>query len=316
MRYYFAPMEGITDSIYRRVHHRYFPGLDRYYMPFLSPTQHRTLTHREQRELPMADSEAFHAVPQILTRDADAFLWAANLCRDRGYEQVNLNLGCPSGTVVAKGKGAGMLRDLGQLEAFLDAIFAGSALPVSIKTRLGLESAAEFPAILEVLNRYPVRELIIHPRVRRAFYSGPVDLDAFEWAAQRCAMPICYNGDLTGTEKINALRARFPKVEAVMLGRGLLGDPGMLTPGGTDAATLEAFTNELLESYIIAFGSARNAMFRMKENWRFLLRHFRGSEKLGKQLRKTTDYTEFTAITREIFQTLPMEPTLQPDWVD
>lgn len=316
MRYYFAPMEGITDSIYRRVHHRYFPGLDRYYMPFLSPTQHRTLTLREQRELPAADSEAFHAVPQILTRDAESFLWAANLCRDRGYEEVNLNLGCPSGTVVAKGKGAGMLRDLGQLEAFLDAVFAKSVLPVSIKTRLGLESPAEFPAILELLNHYPIRELIIHPRVRRAFYSGSVDLDSFDWATGHSAMALCYNGDLIDRGRIAALLQQFPMVEAVMLGRGLLGDPGMLTPGGTDAATLEAFTTELLESYIIAFGSARNAMFRMKENWRFLLRHFRGSEKLGKQLRKTTDYAEFTAITHEIFQSLPMEPTLRADWTE
>lgn len=316
MRYYFAPMEGITDSIYRHVHHRYFPGLDRYYMPFLSPTQHRTLTPREQRELPMADSEPFCAVPQILTRDADAFLWAARLCHDRGYDEVNLNMGCPSGTVVSKGKGAGMLRELGELAQFLDDIYAHSPLPVSIKTRLGLEKAEEFPAIVQLLNDYPVRELIIHPRVRRAFYGGLVELDSFEWAVQNCSMPLCYNGDLTDKSGIAALCSRFPDVEAVMLGRGLLGDPGMLTIRGTDAATLEAFTTELLDSYIAAFGSARNAMFRMKENWRFLLRHFRGSEKLGKQLRKTTDIAEFTAITREIIHTLPMEKTLLADWVE
>ena len=103
MRYYFAPMEGITDSIYRQTHHKYYPGLDRYYMPFLSPTIHRTLTHKEDRELPMADSVPFCAVPQILTKVAEDFLWAAGICRDRGYEVVNVNLGCPSGTVVSKG---------------------------------------------------------------------------------------------------------------------------------------------------------------------------------------------------------------------
>ena len=119
MNYYFAPLEGLTDSIYRALHHEYFPGLDRYYMPFLSPTVHRCLTHKEDRELPMASSVPFTAIPQILTKDADAFLWAAGVCADRGYEEVNLNIGCPSGTVVSKGKGAGMLREPEALDAFL-----------------------------------------------------------------------------------------------------------------------------------------------------------------------------------------------------
>ena len=157
MRYYFAPMEGVTDSIYRNVHHKYFGGVDRYYMPFLSPTMHQTLTHKESRELPMADSVSFAAVPQILTKVAGDFLWAAQVCMDRGYTEVNLNVGCPSGTVVSKGKGSGMLRDLNALDAFLEEIYAKSPLPVSVKTRLGLENKDEFPAILEVYNRYPIR---------------------------------------------------------------------------------------------------------------------------------------------------------------
>ena len=132
MRYYFAPMEGITDSIFRRVHHRYFGGVDRYYMPFLSPTIHRALTHKEDRELPVADSEDFAAVPQVLTKVSDDFLWAAQVCADRGYDEVNLNVGCPSGTVVSKGKGSGMLRDVNALDAFLDEIFAKSPLPISV----------------------------------------------------------------------------------------------------------------------------------------------------------------------------------------
>ena len=140
MRYYFAPMEGLTDSIYRRLHHKYFPGLNRYYMPFLSPTIHRSLTRREDRELPIADSVPFTAIPQVLTKVPEDFLWAAQVCKDRGYGEVNLNIGCPSGTVVAKGKGSGMLRNPEELDRFFDSVFAASPLPVSVKTRLGLES--------------------------------------------------------------------------------------------------------------------------------------------------------------------------------
>ncbi len=307
MHYYFAPMEGLTDSVFRRLHHQYFPGVDRYYMPFLSPTVHRSLSHKEERELPPADSVNFAAVPQILTKNAEDFLWAAQVCRDRGYDEINLNTGCPSGTVVAKGKGSGMLRDAEALDAFLDAVFQKTPLPVSVKTRLGLESPEEFPAILEVFNRYPIRELTVHPRVRKQFYDGEVDGEMFAYAMKHSKIPLCYNGNLFTLSQISALQAQYPQLPAVMLGRGLIADPGMLS-GGTDNALLERFMNELLEIYEADFGGSRNAMFRLKEHWSYLHTRFAGSDRLWKRLRKTTDVSEFRSITREIFHTLSLLP--------
>jgi len=306
MRYDFAPMEGLTDSIYRRAHHKYFSGVDRYFMPFLSPTIHRSLTHREDRELPMADSEAFCAVPQVLTKVSEDFLWAAQVCRDRGYDEVNLNVGCPSGTVVSKGKGSGMLRDPSALDRFLEEIFRGSVLPISVKTRLGLEDPEEFPVILDIFNQYPIKELIIHPRVRKQFYNGSVDMELFRYAARCSRNPLCYNGDVTTMEQAEAIVREFPQVAAVMIGRGLVADPGMLC-GGTDVAALEQFMNALLEEYTEAFGGSRNAMFRLKENWGFLHTRFEGVDKLWKKLRKTTDLNEYRSITAEIFHTLPLK---------
>jgi len=305
MNYYFAPLEGLTDSIYRRLHHKYFPGLDRYYMPFISPTVHRCLTHREDRDLPLADSVPFTAVPQILTKDPEAFLWAAGVCRDRGYSDVNLNIGCPSGTVVSKGKGAGMLRDPEGLDAFLEAVFAATPIPVSVKTRVGIQSGEELPRLMEVFNKYPIRELTVHPRVRADFYNSPIREEAFRFCLENSKNPLCYNGDLSSAADIARFREQYPTVEAVMIGRGLIADPGMLTPGGTDIKALESFFDELLECYTESFGGPRNAMFRMKENWSYLLPRFEGSEKLGKQLRKTTDVTEYMRLTHEIFHTLP-----------
>lgn len=311
MEIFFAPMEGLTDSVYRRVHRKYFPGVDRYYMPFFSPTQHRSLTPREARELPEAGPVP--AVPQVMTKNAQDFLWAAEVCRDRGYEEINLNLGCPSGTVVAKGKGSGMLADTEALCAFLDEIFAASVLPISLKTRLGVTAPEEFPALLELFNRYPAALLIVHPRVRKDFYEGPVREEWFRYAAANSKNPLCYNGNLCSREDIGSFSARFPQIGSVMLGRGLIGDPGMLSPEGTTAAALADFHDELLESYLREFGGSRNAMFRMKEHWRYLLCRFRGSEKLGKRLRKTTDIAEYRAITREIFA-LPIAEKLTPNW--
>ena len=314
MHYYFAPMEGITDSVYRRLHHTYFGGVDRYYMPFISPTQHRTLTNREERELPLADSVPFEAVPQVLTKVPEDFLWAAQVCADRGYGEVNLNVGCPSGTVTAKGKGAGMLREPEELDRFLDAIFSKSALPVSVKTRLGFAEAQEFEKLLEVFNRYPIRELAIHPRVRAEFYQGSVHMDAFEYALQNSKNRLCFNGNLTNLAQIGAFSEQYPQVESVMLGRGLVGDPGMLIPGGTTIGALKSFHDALVEEYRVVFGSARNSMFRMKDNWRLLICRFDGGEKLWKRLRKSTDLADYLSITNELFATLPLSDALHPDW--
>ncbi len=313
MRCYLAPMEGLTDSIYRRVHHKYFPGVDRYYMPFLSPTVHRTLTPREERELPMADSVDFTAVPQLLTRVSEDFLWAAQVCRDRGYEEVNLNLGCPSGTVVSKGKGSGMLRNTQELDRFLDTVFSADVLPISVKTRLGLEDAEEFPALMEVFNRYPIRELTVHPRVRKDFYKGAIREEWFRYAWETSKNPLCFNGDILSLRQAETVTETYPGVTSVMIGRALIADPGLLT-GGSTKKQLEPFLEELTQSYVEAFGSRRNAMFRLKENWGFLRLRFQNSDKLWKALRKTTDFEEYKAVTAQILHTLPLAEDLQGAW--
>ena len=307
MQYYFAPLEGLTDRFYRQLHSKYFPGIDRYYLPFLSPTVHRALTPREAAELPPADSLSYCAIPQLLTKNVEDFLWMAQQCADLGYRQVNLNLGCPSGTVTAKGKGSGMLRDLQALDCFLYDIYKAAPLPISIKTRIGFEDPAEFPALMEIFNRYPIHELTIHPRVRAAFYKGTVHAESFAYAAEIARMPLCYNGDLFTKAQIEAVQTRFPGVEAFMLGRGLIGNPAMLSSSG-DMAIFQQFYDELFIAYTESFGGARNAMFRLKEHWSYLLPHFENADKLGKRLRKTTDQAEFKAITREIFHSLPYNP--------
>ena len=161
MDYEFAPMEGITDWRYRRAHSRAFSGVDRYYMPFLSPGQGHAFTRREKEEIDPAHNAGVRVVPQLLTRRAEDFLWAAGELAARGYREVNLNLGCPSGTVTAKGKGAGFLARPEELEAFLDAIDA-AALPIatSVTTRLGRRREEEFSALLST-SGIPDPDLLI-----------------------------------------------------------------------------------------------------------------------------------------------------------
>ena len=309
MEFYFAPLEGLTDRIYRRLHQKYFPGLDRYYLPFLSPTVHRALTPKEAKEIPPADSLGYCAIPQLLTKNAEDFSWMAGQCKDMGYREVNLNLGCPSGTVTAKGKGSGMLRDLDGLDSFLYEIFHQAPLPISVKTRIGFTEPEEFAKLLEIYNRYPISQLTIHPRVRAAFYKGTVHMDWFRYAVENAKMPLCYNGDLRSKADISAFSQKYPQIQSVMIGRGLIGNPGMLTQDAANVDILEQFLTELLENYVESFGGARNAMFRLKEHWSYLLPNFANNEKLSKQLRKCTDVDSFKSITGQILHTLSWLPT-------
>ena len=184
MEYEFAPLEGITDAVYRRTHSRFYPGVARYYTPFISPTKNHCFTPREKRELKAENNPGVPLVPQLIGKNAEDFLWAVNELADMGYREVNFNLGCPSGTVTAKGKGAGFLAKPDALDAFFEKIFRAAPLRISVKTRLGMVSPEEFPHLLEIYNRYPVCRLIIHPRTREEQYSGPIHRDLFRYASE------------------------------------------------------------------------------------------------------------------------------------
>ena len=166
-------MEGITGHVFRRVHAECFGPLDRYYTPFLAPPHvGSSFGGKAYKEIDPARNQGLDVVPQLLTKNADEFVWATRLLADMGYAEVNLNLGCPSGTVVAKGRGSGFLRDLEDLETFLQDVCARSSLPVSVKTRVGIQSDDEYEQILELYCRCPLKELIVHPRVQKDRYQG------------------------------------------------------------------------------------------------------------------------------------------------
>ena len=318
MKLEFAPMEGLTSYIHRQLHHDLFPGVDRYYTPFLSPTAAHVFTPREQAEIAPENNRGICLVPQILTKEPGDFLWAAEKLQDMGYEEVNLNLGCPSGTVTAKGKGAGMLRDPEALDWFLEQIFEKAAVKISVKTRLGVTSPEEFPALLEVFNRYPIAELIIHPRVREDYYKGKVRMEAFAYGLKESKNPVCYNGNLTTAKEVRDFSAAYPQVKTLMLGRGLIADPAFAgkAKGGepADRETLREFHDRLFVAYCDAYGGPRNALFRMKEVWLYQKCLFRDSEKLWKKLRKTTSLAEYQDITARFFEELELLTKAEADW--
>ena len=312
MNYYVAPMEGLTDRVWRQAHQKWFGWAGapaKYYAPFLSPPENRVLIKKKMAELAPEANPGAPVVPQLLAKDGALAVWMVGQLRQLGYTEVNLNFGCPSGTVTAKGKGSGMLRDLDKLDAFLAALFAEAEGPLTVKTRLGVEKPEEFAAVLEVYNRYPIAELTIHPRVMRQQYRGEADREAFAKALPECRMPVCYNGDLTTVEQLRALEADFPAVQSLMVGRGIIADPALFRQAlGGPAATkeeLRGYLDDLYQGYTALFGSAGCAISRMKGHWFYLIHRFEGSERLEKQLRKLREPWEYETVVNQIF-TLPL----------
>ena len=312
MNYYVAPMEGLTDRVWRQAHQKWFGWAGapaKYYAPFLSPPENRVLIKKKMAELAPESNPGAPVVPQLLAKDGALAAWMVGQLRQLGYTEVNLNFGCPSGTVTAKGKGSGMLRDLDKLDAFLAALFAEAEGPLTVKTRLGVEKPEEFAAVLEVYNRYPIAELTIHPRVMRQQYRGIADREAFAKALPECRMPVCYNGDLTTVEQLRALEADFPAVQSLMVGRGIIADPALFRQalGGPPATKeeLRGYLDDLYQGYTTLFGSAGCAISRMKGHWFYLIHRFEGSERLEKQLRKLREPWEYETVVNQIF-TLPL----------
>lgn len=309
----FAPLEGITDTVYRRLHRKYFGGVDRYYIPFISPTGDHLMTPKDVRELSPEDGfpesmspaereeHLSSVVPQFLTKNAEDFLFAAEYAQEIGYRVVNLNTGCPSGTVTAKGKGAGMLRDPEALDRFLDAVFEKATVRVSVKTRIGMTSPDEFPAILAVFCRYPLAELILHPRTGAEMYRGGMHPEAFAAALAACPFPVTFNGNLTTAGEVWALAEEYPRTARVMIGRGLVGDPAFaLRVSGSVPEPEEyrrglcAFLGELTETYRARFGNDRAVLFRMKDVWRYLLPLFLDDGRAEKRFRKARTLAELS----------------------
>lgn len=312
MNLYFAPMEGLTGYVYRNAHRACFGGVDKYFTPFLAPNQNRKWTAREEKDVLPEHNRELHLVPQILTNRAEDFIWAAGEMKARGYREVNLNLGCPSGTVVSKYKGAGFLARQEALDRFLDRIFEETDLEISVKTRIGMVAPEEFPELLEIFNRYPVKELTVHPRLRTDYYKNTPDWEAFAVAVKVSRAPLCYNGDLFTRERFFAFKERFPGINCAMLGRGLLANPALAGEiNGLESITgarLADFHRLLYEGYRLAIPEERNMLFKMKELWTYMICMFPEADRWGKKIKKAKTAGEYEAAVSALFRERDIDP--------
>ena len=346
MQYYLAPMEGITTYIYRNAHARYFGGIDKYFTPFISDKNlitdknasgNKSINPRELRDILPENNAGLPLVPQVLTNHAGRFLAVADRIASYGYDTINLNLGCPSGTVTAKKRGAGFLSVPDELDAFLYEIYEKCPLNISIKTRLGVSDLAEWDRLLDIYAKYPIHELIIHTRLQQEFYTGMTHPEAYANAILRLRtvstadqIPLCYNGDIVSAESlaatvsaVNHASARTdPHMDRIMIGRGIiqnlalagnlqLSHPDVTACGNNETIPLSdhaaskevwrAFHDEILEGYIQIMSGDSPVLFKMKDLWTYMSHSFTNYEKYLKKIRKANRIAEYISAVDRLF---------------
>lgn len=312
MKIYFAPLEGITGYVFRNAYAKYYGGVDKYFTPFISPHTKKLMDTREKRDILPENNQGLNIVPQVLTNQAEDLIdLAKQLHEDYGYEEINLNLGCPSKTVTTKGKGSGFLEHPERMEELFDRYFRASDVKLSIKTRIGYWEVEEAQRLLNLYERFPFEEVIIHPRLGSQMYKGTPYYDVFEEYLGRSKHSLCYNGDINSLEQLQSLDNKWGNCDKFMLGRGLIARPGMLQmkEQGVYTATLSeeewirfmGFHDELVEGYYAYMCEDRNTLFKMKELWTWWAVMFLGQEKTLKKIKKATTVQEYKQLVKTLY---------------
>lgn len=316
MNIYFAPLEGITGYIYRNIHNELFSGVKKYYAPFVSPCHNPKMKGKEIRDLLPENNENINVIPQILSNNPEYFIKGAEQIYEMGYtEEININIGCPSGTVVSKNKGAGFLRKPDLMQKFFDEIFSWrdkkfSDLKISVKTRIGMYEPEEFEQVLDLYNNYPISELIIHPRTRAQLYSGVPNIDMFIYALNNSKNPVVYNGDINNVRDCEELLSNIKEksgkdIHTIMIGRGLIGNPNLAMEingaGFIDADQIKKYHDRLYYAYKEVMSGDRHLLFKMKELWTYLSTVYEDEKKVAKLVRKAQNLSQYNSAINLIF---------------
>ncbi|WP_243447324.1 tRNA-dihydrouridine synthase family protein [Clostridium tetani] len=292
--------------MYRNSYEKFFNNIDKYFTPFIVPNKSTSLKAKELRDILQENNKGINIVPQILTNDSKDFIVTARKLQQLGYNEINLNLGCPAGTVVSKNRDSGFLAKREELDIFLDEIFKINDMKISIKTRIGKDSPEEFYELIKMYNKYPMEELIIHPRTQKDFYGNKPNLDVFKDALSLSSNLICYNGDIFTVSDYNKLIKTFPQVKRIMIGRGILANPGLINEiknnTTIDKQVLKEFHDEILNKYIELYNEDRNALFRMKELWRYMIYIFSNNKKYAKKIKKAQKLNCYNSAILSLFR--------------
>ena len=306
---YLAPLRGLTDYIYRNTFNRHFNGFDAAVTPFIPSSRTTRATPLHLKDVLPENNTSMPIEPQILCNNPADFIPLAKQLYDLGYPTVNWNLGCPFPMVAKKQRGSGLLPYPDRIEDFLAKTVPAIPNRLTIKTRLGRRDSEEIIQLMPIFNRYPLQEIIIHPRTGKQMYDGEPDLDAFEKCIEMTHHRIVYNGDITDLKSFQNLSARFNTIKTWMIGRGAIVNPflpAILKSGKDDFSdrveTFRSFYQELFDEYQRVFSGPGHLLERMKGFWTYFSQAFKDSRKIRKKIHRTLKLQRYLEIVERFFE--------------
>ena len=309
-----GPFQGITDAPFRNVFKRHFGGIDKFYTPFFTgihKEDHAKNLQGEEIDPKYNDVETL--TPQILSTDAEEILRFAKQCKQLGYKEINLNMGCPFPRVANKKRGCGLLPYPDKVDAMLERVFEEIDIKFSVKCRLGYFSPEEIDAIIPIFNKFPLSEIIIHPRIGKQLYKGEADVERFAALIPFINAPLVYNGDIVSVGSFEKIREAVQPVNQFMLGRGLLANPFLAEEiqGGAyapeRAERLHNYVIDLYEDRLHHAGGSPKVLGRMKELWSYLMFSFEDPQNVWRKIKKINALKEYEETVEMIFKEIPLK---------
>jgi tRNA-dihydrouridine synthase len=302
---HFAPLQGYTDDVYRRIHHELFGGITTYYTPFVR-MEGGGVRSKDMRDIRPEFNEGVPVVPQIIVKSMKEFEYLTNVVEEKGYQEIDINMGCPFPMQAKHGRGSGLLAHTDIIQEISQAIQEKKHLHFSVKMRLGWESQEEWKPVLDILNGTPLRQITLHPRIGTQQYKGKTDMEAFAEFYARCKHPLIYNGDITTLVDIQNIETSYPNLAGIMIGRGLLARPSLATeyvsgkesPWEARRNQLHEFHNRLMAHYETTANSEAQVHNRMRLFWEYMEAEI--GKKTYKKIMKAGNLKNYLAAVREV----------------
>lgn len=311
-----SPLQGFTDFRFRNAQNNQFGGIDTFYAPYIRLNGKFVIKNSYQRDLLPENNVGLEVIPQIITNNADEFLFVADYVKQLGYKELNWNLGCPYPMVTKCGMGSGLINDSAKINEILKKVHSESDIIVSMKMRLGYDNSQEILNVLPILDTFPLKNIAIHARIGKQLYKGSVDLDAFQKCIDSAKHTLYYNGDITSVAKFREMQERFPTINHWMIGRGLISDPflpSMIKSNslGYPKNKIELFTefhNTLYQQYSESLSGATHILLKMYHLWEYFSMSFADPRKTLKKIKKANSIKNYDAAVKKILET---EPNIQ-----
>jgi len=305
-----SPLQGFTDFRFRNAFHHYFGGIDTFYAPYIRLDGKMVVKNSYQRDLLPEHNNTLEVIPQVITNDADEFLFVAKYVQELGYKELNWNLGCPYPMVTKRGMGSGLICDPAKIDHILDRAHSETDILVSMKMRMGYENSNEILDAFPILDKYPLKNIAIHARIGKQLYKGGVDLDAFERCVTSTKHKLYYNGDVTSVDAFKNMQERFPSIDHFMIGRGLIADPflpSMIKKDTTEYPKdrwkiFSEFHDTIYEQYDAALSGPTPIKMKMQGFWSYFSESFSNPQKTFKKIKKANNPKAYKLAVSEILK--------------